>query len=161
MTTVRYFWHAFIHRGTTFMCLQYSRPLIYHLLPNVCNASYTISASIFVDVPYWPPYSTDKFISCLVPGPSQCFFRFGEEIVISCTHVERVLRIFQISQCQRRNRSVTAAVWLSALSWRMMGFCTTKCRRFLLVYAVTISSPRWKKYCRGPGTKQEINLSLL
>ena len=46
-------------------------PLIYHLLSNVWKASYTISASIFVDVPYWPPYSTEKFISCVVPGLSQ------------------------------------------------------------------------------------------
>ena len=37
----------------------------------------------FVDVPYWPLYSTDKFISCVVPGPSQWFFHFGEEIVIA------------------------------------------------------------------------------
>ena len=28
--------------------------LIYHLLPNVWEALYTISASIFVDVQYWP-----------------------------------------------------------------------------------------------------------
>ena len=32
----------------------------------------------------------------------------------------------------RRKRSVTAAVWHLALSWRMMGFCTTKCCHFLL-----------------------------
>ena len=38
--------------------------LIYHLLPNVWKASYTISASIYVGVPYLRPYSTDKFISC-------------------------------------------------------------------------------------------------
>ena len=36
-------------------------PLIYHLLPSVWKASYTISATIFVDVPYSPPYSKDKF----------------------------------------------------------------------------------------------------
>ena len=42
--------------------IQYSRPLIYHLLPNVWKVSYTIRASMFVDVPYWPPYSTDKYI---------------------------------------------------------------------------------------------------
>ena len=41
-------------------------PFLYHLLPNVWKASYTISELIFVDVPYWPPYSTDKFISCVV-----------------------------------------------------------------------------------------------
>ena len=38
--------------------------LIYHLLPNVWKALCTISPPIFVDVPYWPSYSTDKFISC-------------------------------------------------------------------------------------------------
>ena len=37
------------------------------------------SASIF-DVPYWPPYRSDKFISCVVPGPSQWFSVFGEEV---------------------------------------------------------------------------------
>ena len=86
MATFRYFWHGFIHRDTTFMYLQYSRPLIYHLLPNVWKVWYTIIASIFVHVPYWPPYNTDKFISCVVPGPSQWFFHFGEDTVISWTH---------------------------------------------------------------------------
>ena len=42
-------------------------------------------ATLFVDVPYSPPYSTDKFISCVVPGPSQWFFHFGKEIVIAWT----------------------------------------------------------------------------
>ena len=56
--------------------------LIYHLLPNVWKALYTNSASIIVDVPYWPPYITDKLIFCGVPGPSQWFFHFGEKIVI-------------------------------------------------------------------------------
>ena len=34
MPTVRYFWHGFIHSGTTFMYLQYSRPF-FHLLPYI------------------------------------------------------------------------------------------------------------------------------
>ena len=83
--------------GTIFMCLQYSRPLISHLLPNDWKASYSISASIFIDVPYWSPYITDKFISCVVPGPSQWFFHFGEEIIISWTHIGRVWWMFQES----------------------------------------------------------------
>ena len=58
---------------------------IYHLLLNVQKASYTISASIFVDVPYWTPYTTDKCFSCVAPGPSQWVFHFGEEIVIART----------------------------------------------------------------------------
>ena len=53
---------------TTFMYLQYSRPLIYHLLSNVWKASYTISLSIFGDAPYWLPYIMVKFIFCVVPG---------------------------------------------------------------------------------------------
>ena len=67
------------------MYLSYSRPLIYHLLPNVWKLSYNISTSIFLDVPYRPPYSTDKFIYCVVPGPSQWFFCFGKVIVIAWT----------------------------------------------------------------------------
>ena len=71
------------------------RPRIYHLLPNVWKASYTISASIFVDVPYWPPYSRDKVISCVVPGPSQWLFLFGKEIVIAWTNMGWVRWMFQ------------------------------------------------------------------
>ena len=70
------------------MCLQYSRPTIYYLFPKVWKASYIIRESIFVDVPYWPSYSTDKLIS-YVSGPSQWFFHFGEEIVIAWTREKK------------------------------------------------------------------------
>ena len=100
-------------------------PLIYHLLPNVWKAPHTISVSIFVDVPYWPPHSMNKFISFVVPGPPQWFFHFDKEIVNAWTHIGWVRWMFQ--------RSVTgAAVWLLALSRRMTGFGTTTYRRFLL-----------------------------
>ena len=49
-------------------------PLYLSPFAKVWKASYTISASIFVDVPYWPPYSTDKSISCVVQAPLQWFF---------------------------------------------------------------------------------------
>ena len=89
MVTVWYFWHGFIHKGTTFMYLQYSHPaLIYYLLPNVWKASYTISVSIFVDVLYWMLYSMDKFITYIVPGPLQRFFLFREEIIITIRWVQ-------------------------------------------------------------------------
>ena len=73
--------------------LQYScpSPLVYSLLPNVWTAVYTISTSIFADVPYWLPYSTDKFFSCVVPCPSHWFFYFGEEILIAWTHEKQTL----------------------------------------------------------------------
>ena len=91
MATVRYFWHGFIRRGTTFVYLQHSRPpylssfskclgdVIHHQRVHLC----------------WPPYSTDKFISCVVPGPSQWFFHYGEEIVISWTYIGWVWWMFQ------------------------------------------------------------------
>ena len=156
MSTVWYFSHDFIHRDTTFMYLQYSRPLVYHLLANVWKASYIISTSIFVGVPYWPPYSMDKFISCVVPGPYQWFFHFDEEIIIAWTYslsgeYGGCSRIYHF---QRRKRSVTAEVRLLALSWRMMEFCTTKCCRFL--YAITISSPKWKNLCAWHNTRDEF-----
>ena len=56
---------------------------------------YTMNASIFVDVLYWPPYRMDKFISCVVPSPSQWFFHFGKEIVIAWTHIMWVRWLFQ------------------------------------------------------------------
>ena len=67
---------------------------ICHLFPNVWKALYTISASIFNDATYWPPYSTDKFISCVVPGPSKWFFHFGEAIVIAWVHIRWVRWMF-------------------------------------------------------------------
>ena len=121
MATVRYFWHGFIHRGTTFMYLQNSRSPYYHLFPNAWKASYTISASIFDNVPYSQPYSKDKFIYCVAPGPSQLFFHFGEAVVITWTRGRTLQEI----------RDGSSGVTL-CVAWRMMGFCTTKCRRFLL-----------------------------
>ena len=70
-------------------------PVIYHLLPNGWKASYTISASIFVDAPYWPSYGRDKFISCVVLDLSLWLFHFVEEIAIAWTHIGWVRWIFQ------------------------------------------------------------------
>ena len=69
--------------------------LIYHLLPKVWKVSYTISASIFVDVPYWPPYSMNKFISCVTLDPLQWFFHFDNGIIIAWTHIRWELWMFQ------------------------------------------------------------------
>ena len=53
-----------------------------------------LTASIFVNIPYWLPYSMDKFISCVVPGPSQWFFHFGKEILNAWTHTGWVRWMF-------------------------------------------------------------------
>ena len=82
-------------QGTIFMYLHYSHPLIYHILPNVWKASNTISTSIFVDAPYWVPYSTENFISYILPDPLQWFFHFGTDIVIAWTHIRWVWWMFQ------------------------------------------------------------------
>ena len=153
MATVLCFWRGFIHRGTKFMYLRYSRPLIHHPLPNVCKTSYTISASIFVDVPYWPLYSMDKFITCVLPAPSQWFFHFGEEIVIAWTYIGLGRWLFQ-------NLRLPAAR-LPAFSWRMMWWSTTKCSRFLLSPCDYDLFTKVKEPLRGPGTTQEMNLSVL
>ena len=80
METVRYFWHGFIHRGTTFMYLQYSRPP-YHLL-SLFGRRRTPSARPSL---LFRMDRTHKFISCVVPGPPQWFFHSGKEIVIAWT----------------------------------------------------------------------------
>ena len=69
-------------------------PLFITFCPNVWKALYTISMSIFV-VLYWLPYSMDKFMFCIVPGPLQWIFHIGEEIVIAWTHVGWVWWMFQ------------------------------------------------------------------
>ena len=150
MATVRHFWHGFIHRSKTFMYPQYSRPLIYHLLPNVWKVSYTISASIFV--PYWPPYSTDKFISCVVLGPSQWFFHFGEEIVIAWTHIGWVQWMFQhlplpAEQDVHDSSGVTPYIVMKndGVLYYQVSISPER-------WTITISSPKWNNHCEGPGT---------
>ena len=88
-------------------------PLIYRLLPNVWK-TYTITAPIFVDL-YCTPYSTDKFISCVVPVRSQWFFLFGEGTVIAWTHIGPVRWMFQnlplaAAQEVRDSRGVTPCI---------------------------------------------------
>ena len=134
MLTVWYFWHGFIYRGKTFMYLKYSRfPLIYHLLPNVWKASCFISASLFLDVPYWPLYSMDKFISCVIPGPSQWFFHFVRSYrnCMDSYHVKMVNVLESPVASGARCPWQQQRTWLLAMLRRMMGFRTTKFRRLL------------------------------
>ena len=130
------------------------------------DASYTIRELIFADVSYCPPYSTDKFISCIVPDPSQWFFHFGEEIIIAWTQEENDDTILVVQKAIILNdneRNHTASLLLSRTS------CAAGNGRFwnshrthpIWVHAIAISSPKWKNHCKGPGTTQEINLSVL
>ena len=49
-----------------------------------------------------------------------------------------------IFHCLRRKRSMTAiAVWLLALSWRMVEFCITKCRHMLHAVLANILAYYW------------------
>ena len=129
--------------GVQHLCTFNIVPLrLYHLLPNVWKASYTISASFSVDVPYWPLYSTDKFISCVVPGPSQWSFHFGEEIVIAWTPIgwaRWLIQNFPLPAGQEVRDS--SNVWLLGLSWTMIGFYTTQCfTQYLKAFLCTTTS---------------------
>ena len=75
VATILYFWHGFIHKVKHSCTLIIVAPLIYRLFLNVWKASYTVSTSLFVDVPYWPPPIISRISSSLVlvPGPSQWF----------------------------------------------------------------------------------------
>ena len=163
MVTVWYFWHDFIHSGTTFMYLQYSRHLIYYLLSNVRKASYTISAPIFVDVPYWQPCSTDTFFSYVIPGPSQWFFHFGEKIVIAWTQEKTTTLGGTVPhhsswQC-KESHSCCCHEPLVPLAMRDFGTSTV-----LTGYeSVRLRSLRRSESttAEGPDTTQEMNLSVL
>ena len=158
MATVRYFWHGFIHRDTAFMYLQYSRPLIYYLLQNLWKTSYTSCASIFADVLYWSPYSTDKFISYVVPGPSHWFFHFGEEILITWTQIGWVHWMIHNLLLPAALEAHESSGVTPCMLWRMMEFCTTNCRRFLLS---PCNYDLFTEVKEGPDTTQEMNLSMV
>ena len=156
MATVQYFWYGFNHRGTTFMYL-------YHLLSNVWKVSYTISMSIFVYVPYLSPYSTDKFISCVVPSPSQWFFHFGDDYDNHMNSGENYdIWWYRIPSFFMTMQGLTPQL-LSQTS------CTTGNGRFwnihctypTWVHAITISLPEWKNHCERPGKTQEVKLAML
>ena len=72
-------------------------PHVYHLLPNLWKASYTISASTSVDLQQWQPNSTNNRLSCVLMYPSQWFFHFGEKIIITWTHIQWVWRLLPVS----------------------------------------------------------------
>ena len=63
------------------------------LAPNwdLSTANLTWSLSVL----YWLSYSTEKFIFCVLPGPLQWFFDFGEEFVMAWTHIGWVRWMFQ------------------------------------------------------------------
>jgi hypothetical protein len=62
----------------------------------ICGrALYNISASTYVDIEQWPPYSMNNLLSCVITCASQWLFHFDEEIIIAWDHIESVWRMFQ------------------------------------------------------------------
>ena len=144
------------------MYLQYSRPLIYHRLPNVWKVSYTISAPISLDVPYWPHYSMDKFISCVVTVPSQWFFHFGGEIVISSNSGESEdswwYGTSSFSMTVQGVTPLLSRTSCAAGNGRIRNIHRT---RPIWLHGINIISPKWKIHYEGPCTTQEMTLFLL
>ena len=138
-------------------------PLIYHFCHKYGMLSYTISASMFVHIPYWPSYRTDKLISCAVPGPSQWFFHFGEDIVIACTQ-EKTTALggtepHHSSWQSKESERCCCCGLLAPLAMGDSGTSTVLTRYG--VHVITISPPKWKNHCEEPGTTHEMNLSVL
>ena len=136
-------------------------PFIYHLLPNVWKASYNISTSIIVDVPYWPPYSKDKFTSCVVLGLSQWFFHFGKEIIIAWTPIGWVWWMFQTLPLPVPKRSVKQQCDFLHCHEELWGSIPPSVVVFSWVHAIMICSLKWKNHCEGPSTTQDMKLSIL
>ena len=82
VTMVFDLWHKFVGG---IKCLKCEK----HFWQWILSNKFMLQTFIFVDVPYWPPYSTDKFISCVVLDSSQWLFHFGEEVVIARTQRKR------------------------------------------------------------------------
>ena len=150
MVTVRYFYMA-LFTGAQRLCIfGIVDPLICHLLPNVWKALNTISMSIFVDVPYWLPCSTEKFISC-----------------VACVIV--VLSLWQ-RDCNCMDSGENDDTWWYRtpsffltmqgvrpllLLWTSYtagngGFWNIHHTHPIWDHAITISSPKWKTAARDP-----------
>ena len=79
IVTVWYFWHGFIQKGTTFMNLQYNRPLITtfcQMFGRRRTPSARPSLLIRIDL----PIARFKFISCDVPGPHSGSFTLAKRL---------------------------------------------------------------------------------
>ena len=162
MATVRHFWHGFSHKGyNIYVPSVYSPPLfitVYQIFGRRC----TKSAPIFVDVPYWPPYSTDKFISCVVTVPSQWFFHFGEEITIAWTHIGWLLWMFQnlplpaAQEVRVSSSGVTPCIVMKndEVQHKYVSSFTPESMR--LQFLRQSERPLW-----GTRTTQDMNLSML
>ena len=88
MTMVLYFWHDFNQRGTTFMYLK-NTPLLFITICQTFGRHRTPLAH-----PSLLTFRMDRPIarisSSVVPGPSQWFFHFGEEVVITWTQEKTI-----------------------------------------------------------------------
>ena len=161
MATVRCFWHGFIHRGTTFIYVQNSRPPYSSPFAKCLKgATHNQPFHLCWCSVYWLPYITDKFTSCVVPGLSKWLFHYSGELVIA-------------------HRVSTVNVPESPIAidargpWQQQRCVFVHCHEkwwdsvppsdvvFSWVHAITISSPKWKNQCKGPGTTQAINSSVL
>ena len=126
--------------------------LVYHLLPNIWKASYTIIASIFLMFRIDHPIAMISSSNVLYRVPLSGSFTLAKKLQSHGLMSDENGGCSRISHFQRRKRSVTAAaVWLLALSWRMMGFCTINYHHFLLSpcdYDLftkwSSSNPRWQ-----------------
>ena len=105
---------------------------------------------------YWPPYSTDKFICC-----SGCL-----AVVLLLWRRDRNrmdsyrLRTVDVSEspiasaARRPWQQQCDSLYCYEEWW---GSVPPSVMVFSWVYAITISSPKWKNHCEGPGTTQEMN----
>ena len=142
--------------------IQYSCPP--YLLSNVWKASYSISASIFVRCSIWLLYSTDKFISCVVPSPSQWFFHSGKEITIAWTHIGWLRWMFQnlpLPAVQEVHDYSSSSVTPYITTKNDESSLLRSIIVFSWVHTITISSSQWKNHCEGSSTTQGMNLSML
>ena len=155
-----------IHRGTTLMYLQYSCLPCLSPFAKCLEGVYTISASIFVDVPYRPPYSTDKFISCGVPGPSQWFFHFGTGRSCSTTFVQDKTIILDgtephhFSGQSKESHRCCCHGPIRHWQWEILEHQPyfPDLSQFDYDFFAKVKK---KKHCEEPGTTQEMDLSAL
>ena len=140
MATVRYFWHGFIHRGTT--CRKPSaRPSL--LMFGIDRPIARISSSLVL-------YRLPRNGSCRSDRNRMDSYRVSTVDVPESPIASGARRPWQQQWCDSLH-----------FHEKWWGSVPPSVVVFACVHAITISSPKWRTHCEGPGTTQELNLSLL
>ena len=165
MTTVRYFCHSFIDRGTTFMYLQYNGTPLFITFLLMFGSHHKPSAR-----PYLMMLRIDRPIARI---SSFLVLYFVPRMVVSlCRRDHNCMDSYRVSTVDVPESPIASGprgLWQQGCDslhcheecWVLYHQLSSFSPESMQFHAVKFSSPKWKNHCEGPGTTREMNLSLL